>query len=51
MGQIPQYFVNPAQTRKVRYYLYQNYLLGTQGDRESRNFDENFRETVKLAIK
>lgn len=37
--------------QKVKYHLYYNYILGVSGDRESRGFDENFKETVKLAIK
>lgn len=45
------YQVNPGSIQKVRYHLYQNYILGIKGDRESRNFDENFKETVKLAIR
>lgn len=34
---------------RVRYHLYQNYILGTPG--HQREFDANFRETIKLAIK
>jgi hypothetical protein len=37
--------------QRVKYYLYQNYIYGIEGDKESRQFDENFKETVKLAIK
>ena len=46
-----KYNVNSGHLQRVRYNLYYNYILGIQGDEESRKFDENFKETTKMVIR
>ena len=40
--------ISENSIQRGKYHLYQNYVLGNQG--HQREFDANFRDTIKLAI-